>query len=76
MRSQMGQSGRLNESQDRFLMGNTAIVNDESSNDLNHMQESRDYYQMGVENSPTFVALNNSGIILPSLVKDNSRLDH
>ena len=37
MRSQMGQSGRLNESQDKFLMGNTAIVNDESSNDLNHM---------------------------------------
>jgi len=72
----MGQSGRLNESHDRFFIGNTAIVNDESSNDLNHMQESRDYYQMGVENSPTFVSLNNSGIILPSLVKDNSRLDN
>ena len=57
-------------------MDNTAIVNDESANDLSHLQESRDYYQIGIENSPTFVTLNNSGIILPSLVKDNSRLDH
>jgi hypothetical protein len=37
MRNNLGQSGRLNESQDRFLMDNTAIVNDDSANDLSHL---------------------------------------
>jgi hypothetical protein len=42
----------------------------ESVNDLSHLNESRDVNQILIENSPTFITLNNSGVILPSLVKD------
>ena len=49
-------------------MENTQIG--DSFNDLGHLQESRDFAQTMVENSPTFITLNNSGVILPSLVKD------
>lgn len=73
MRSGLGQTSKFAESQDQFM---NTTENGESFNDLGHLQESRDFAETMIENSPTFVTLNNSGIILPSLVKDSSRLDH